>query len=54
MDQGDLEEHFDDVHYNPIKHGYGTRAADWPYSGFTRYLKGGLMNMIGQAGKTAG
>lgn len=39
MDQEDLEEHLDYVHYNPIKHGYVTRAGDWPYSSFPRYVR---------------
>jgi putative transposase len=32
----------DYVHYNPVKHGYVKRVADWPYSTFHRYVKGGV------------
>ena len=29
---------FDYIHYNPVKHGWVTRVADWPYSSFHRYV----------------
>ncbi len=41
-DKLDLETHLDYVHFNPIKHGYVTRAADWPYSSFLRYVREGI------------
>jgi putative transposase len=41
-DEGDFEKHFDYVHYNPVKHGHGTKVADWPYSTFHRCVEGGL------------
>jgi putative transposase len=41
-DQVDFERHFDYVHYNPVKHGHVTRAADWPYSTFHRCVREGL------------
>lgn len=41
-DERDLETHLDYVHYNPIKHGYVTRAAEWPYSSFLRYVREGI------------
>jgi putative transposase len=31
------------IHFNPVKHGYVTRACDWPYSSFHRYVKNGLL-----------
>ncbi|WP_291558149.1 transposase, partial [Comamonas sp. SCN 65-56] len=31
-DERDFAAHMDYVHFNPVKHGYVTRAADWPYS----------------------
>jgi putative transposase len=33
-DDGDLEKHFDYIHYNPVKHGLVRRVVDWPYSSF--------------------
>jgi putative transposase len=44
-DEGDLETHLDYIHYNPIKHGYVTRAADWPYSSFLKYVRKGIYEL---------
>ena len=41
-DEDDFEAHFDYIHYNPIKHGYVERAADWKWSTFHRYVKSGF------------
>jgi putative transposase len=30
----DLANHFDYIHYNPVKHGLVQRVRDWPYSSF--------------------
>jgi len=38
----DWRGHVDYIHYNPVKHGYVSRAADWPHSSFHRYLKKGM------------
>jgi REP-associated tyrosine transposase len=40
-DEEDLESHFDYVHYNPMKHGYVKRLAEWPWSSFHRYVAEG-------------
>ncbi|MFN5274938.1 MAG: REP-associated tyrosine transposase [Planctomycetota bacterium] len=40
-DLRDLENHFDYIHYNPTKHGYCQRPADWPYSTIHKYIKMG-------------
>ena len=37
-DDGDFEKHLDYIHYNPVKHGYVARAADWPYSSLHRVI----------------
>jgi putative transposase len=42
-DDADLERHVDYIHFNPIKHGYVTRVADWPHSSFHRYVEHGLL-----------
>ena len=42
FEQVDFEEHLDYIHYNPIKHGFVTRAIDWPFSSFPRYVKEGI------------
>ena len=41
-DEQDLSRHVDYVHYNPVKHGYVTRAAQWPHSTFHRYVREGI------------
>lgn len=33
-DERDFRNHVDYIHFNPVKHGLVTRAADWPYSSF--------------------
>lgn len=42
-DEGDFERHVDYIHYNPVKHGYVNRAAEWPYSSIHRYIKTGII-----------
>ena len=41
-DEQDFERHADYIHYNPVKHGYTKRAADWPFSSFHRYVREGI------------
>ena len=43
-DDDDFARHIDYIHYNPVKHGYTTRPADWPYSSFHRFVKQGLLS----------
>jgi len=38
-DEIDFERHVDYIHWNPVKHGLVTRASDWPYSTFHRFVK---------------
>jgi putative transposase len=38
-DDLDLERHVDYIHFNPVKHGYVSRVADWPYSTFHGYVR---------------
>ena len=42
-DDADLERHVDYVHFNPVKHGYVPRVADWPHSSFHRFVQRGLL-----------
>jgi putative transposase len=44
----DLEKHVAYVHFNPVKHGYVTRAVDWPYSSIHREIAKG--NVTGNWG----
>ena len=41
-DAGDYAVHMDYAHFNPVKHGYVSHAADWPYSSFRRCVAAGL------------
>jgi len=34
----DFERHCDYIHYNPLKHSYVNRVADWPYSSFHSFV----------------
>ncbi len=38
----DFEAHVDYIHYNPVKHGWARRAAEWPYSSFSRFVERGM------------
>jgi len=40
-DEEDLENHFDYIHYNPVKHGLVARPGDWPWSSFHRWVERG-------------
>jgi putative transposase len=42
-DDTDLQRHVDYIHFNPVKHGHVSRARDWPYSSFGRYVERGLL-----------
>jgi putative transposase len=39
--EDDWRKHVDYIHYNPVKHGYVTRPADWPHSSFQRAVDRG-------------
>lgn len=41
-DDRDFERHLDYIHFNPVRHGYVTRAVDWPHSTMHRYVKAGV------------
>lgn len=41
-DEGDYQNHFDYLHFNPVKHGLVKNVADWPYSSFHRWAEQGV------------
>jgi putative transposase len=41
-DERDYASHMDYLHFNPVKHGYARRVADWPYSSFHRCVERGI------------
>jgi putative transposase len=47
----ELETRLDYIHYNPVKHGYVTRVADWSFSSFHRYVKEGIYNLDWNGGE---
>lgn len=50
-DDVDLQRHVDYIHFNPVKHGYVARAADWPWSTIHRdIVRGWLTADWGVAG----
>jgi putative transposase len=40
-DDDDLEKHVAYIYFNPVKHGYVTKAVDWPYSSIHREIRQG-------------
>lgn len=41
-DQDDFNRHADYVHWNPVKHGWVSRVADWPHSTFHEFVQRGI------------
>jgi putative transposase len=39
----DFERHVDYIHFNPMKHGLVSSAADWPQSSFHSYVERGIL-----------
>jgi putative transposase len=38
-DDADFSNHFDYLHFNPVRHGLVSRVVDWPYSSFHLYVR---------------
>jgi putative transposase len=54
-DEEDFARHADYIHYNPVKHGWVSQVAQWPYSSFHRYVRRGVLpddwgGMVGRMG----
>ena len=41
--EDDLAKHVDYIHFNPVKHGWVTRPADWPHSTLHSHIERGLV-----------
>jgi len=53
-DDDDFETHLDYIHYNPVKHGYVEKPANWQWSSFQRYVTAGVYDadwMGGEEGR---
>jgi len=44
-DPQSLARRIDYVHFNPVKHGYVTRVANWPHSSFHSFVARGLLSL---------
>ena len=42
QDDRDFEQHFNYIHYNPVKHGYVDFPGGWEYSSFRKYVQAGV------------
>jgi putative transposase len=43
-DDADFAQHADYIHFNPVKHGYVRRAADWQYTSLHLWIRRGWCN----------
>ena len=41
-DERSLQWHMVYIHYNPVKHGWALRPADWPHSSFAHHVARGV------------
>jgi putative transposase len=44
-DEHDYQNHFDYIHYNPVKHGFVDQVSSWKWSSFHRYVKSGFYEL---------
>jgi putative transposase len=51
-DEGDFDNHFDYIHYNPVKHGYVQSPKDWRWSSFHRWVRLGVYDVNWGCGET--
>ena len=49
-DERDFERHVNYIHWNPVKHGWVERVADWPHSSFHHYVQRGVYPIDWAAG----
>ncbi len=53
-DEADFDNHFDYIHWNPVKHGHASRPKDWPHSSFRRWVERGVYSEDWASGATVG
>ena len=44
-DEQDYKNHFDYIHYNPVKHGFVDQVSSWEWSSFHLYVKAGIYEL---------
>ncbi|HET8744797.1 MAG TPA: transposase [Ramlibacter sp.] len=42
-DEEDFQRHVEYIHYNPVKHGWVSRAVEWPHSSLHRFIREGVV-----------
>lgn len=42
-DEDDFARHVEYIHYNPVKHGWVSRAVEWPHSSLHRFIREGRL-----------
>ena len=52
-DEHDYRAHVDYIHYNPVKHGHATTAAEWPHSSFRHWMGRGAYSLDWASSRTA-
>jgi putative transposase len=52
-DEDDLQAHVEYIHYNPVRHGLVSMAADWPHSTLHRFIRRGWVSRDWAAGTGA-
>lgn len=52
-DDEDYARHVDYIHFNPVKHGWVRRVADWPHSSFHRFVDAGIYSVDWGGGQAA-
>ena len=52
-DEDDFRRHLDYIHFNPVKHGFVRRSADWPHSSLPRWIGRGVYRADWGAGLTS-
>ena len=45
LNQTELNNHINYIHYNPVKHGFVKSVKDWKYSSFQKFVKNGLYDI---------
>ena len=49
--EDDYKNHFDYIHYNPVKHRLAKNQKDWEYTSFHRYVREGIYELEWGAGR---
>ena len=45
LNENELNNHINYIHYNPVNHGYAQNVKNWKYSSFHKYVKNNLYDI---------